>query len=87
MFLDYLVAALGCPESVGLTLEIGGRDVLTYAGMMMEYARARGLKRRMIAVPVLTPRLSSYWVHLVTPIPANYRAAVDQRVGQRSGGS
>jgi uncharacterized protein YbjT (DUF2867 family) len=69
--LDYLVAALGCPESIGLTLEIGGRDVLTYAGMMMEYARARGLKRRMIAVPVLTPRLSSYWVHLVTPIPAN----------------
>ena len=69
--LDYLVAALGCPESVGLTLEIGGHDVLTYAGMMMGYAKVRGLKRHMIAVPVLTPRLSSYWVHLVTPIPAN----------------
>ena len=69
--LDYLVAALACPESVGRTLEIGGADVLTYAGMMMGYARARGLKRRLIPVPVLTPRLSSYWVHLVTPIPAN----------------
>jgi uncharacterized protein YbjT (DUF2867 family) len=69
--LDYLVAALGCPESAGLTLEIGGSNVLTYAGMMLGYAKARGLKRRLLAVPVLTPRLSSYWVHLVTPIPAN----------------
>ena len=68
--LDYLVAALACPESTGRVLEIGERDVLTYAGMMTGYARARGLKRRLIAVPVLTPRLSSYWVHLVTPIPA-----------------
>jgi hypothetical protein len=39
--------------------------------MMMGYAQARGLMRRLVAVPVLTPRLSSYWVHLVTPIPAN----------------
>jgi uncharacterized protein YbjT (DUF2867 family) len=68
--LDYLVAALACPESIGRTLEIGGRDVLTYAGMMTGYAQVRGLKRRLLAVPVLTPRLSSYWVHLVTPIPA-----------------
>lgn len=69
--LDYLIAALRCPESTGRILEIGGRDVLTYADMMTGYAEARGLKRRLIAVPVLTPRLSSYWVHLVTPIPAN----------------
>jgi uncharacterized protein YbjT (DUF2867 family) len=69
--LDYLVAALTCPESSGRILEIGGSDVVTYAGMMKGYAQARGLKRRLIAVPVLTPRLSSYWVHLVTPIPAN----------------
>ena len=68
--LDYLAAALDCPESAGRIVEIGGRDVLTYAGMMTGYARARGLTRRLIAVPVLTPRLSSYWVHLVTPIPA-----------------
>jgi uncharacterized protein YbjT (DUF2867 family) len=69
--LDYLVASLESPESVGQIIEIGGHDVLTYAGMMMGYAKARGLKRRLLAVPVLTPRLSSYWVHLVTPIPAN----------------
>ena len=69
--LDYLVATLACPASTAQTLEIGGRDVLTYSSMMTGYARARGLKRRLLAVPVLTPRLSSYWVHLVTPIPAN----------------
>ncbi len=68
--LDYLVAALDCPESAGRVLEIGGADVLTYAEMMTGYARARGLKRRLLSVPVLTPRLSSYWVHLITPIPA-----------------
>jgi hypothetical protein len=69
--LDYLVAALDCPASAGRVLEIGGRDIITYAAMMTGYARARGLKRHLLAVPVLTPRLSSYWVHLVTPIPAN----------------
>jgi uncharacterized protein YbjT (DUF2867 family) len=68
--LDYLLAALTCPDSTGRTLEIGGRDVLTYAGMMTGYARVRGLRRHLLSVPVLTPRLSSYWVHLVTPIPA-----------------
>ena len=68
--LDYLMAALESKETAGRILEIGGRDVLTYAEMMTGYARARGLKRWLIAVPVLTPRLSSYWVHLITPIPA-----------------
>ena len=41
-------------------IEIGGQDVLRYAEMMTRYARVRGLKRLLIAVPVLTPRLSSY---------------------------
>jgi uncharacterized protein YbjT (DUF2867 family) len=68
--LAYLVGALDTPESTGLVIEIGGADVLTYGDMMLGYARARGLRRLLIAVPVLTPRLSSYWVHLVTPIPA-----------------
>ncbi|MFN8473223.1 MAG: SDR family oxidoreductase [Anaerolineae bacterium] len=68
--LDYLVAALETPASVGQVIEIGGADVLTYGEMMTGYARVRGLKRWLIAVPVLTPRLSSFWVHLVTPIPA-----------------
>jgi uncharacterized protein YbjT (DUF2867 family) len=69
--LDYLVAALDQPESAGRVVEIGGADVVTYGEMMTGYAEVRGLTRRLIPVPVLTPRLSSYWVHLVTPIPAS----------------
>ena len=68
--LDYLVAALETPDSRGRVIEIGGADVQTYATMMLMYAHERGLKRWLIPVPVLTPRLSSYWVHLVTPISA-----------------
>jgi uncharacterized protein YbjT (DUF2867 family) len=68
--LDYLVAALDVPASSGRTIEVGGADVITYGDMMMTYAAARGLKRWLLPVPVLTPRLSSLWVNLVTPIPA-----------------
>ena len=68
--LTYLVAALDTPESQGQIIEIGGRDVLTYWEMMLTYARLR-VGRFIIPVPLLTPRLSSYWVHLVTPIPSN----------------
>jgi len=68
--LDYLVAALGHAESAGRVIEIGGAEVVTYGEMMLGYARERGLRRWLLPVPVLTPRLSSYWVHLVTPIPA-----------------
>jgi hypothetical protein len=68
--LAYLVAALETPESSGQIIEIGGRDVLTYKEMMSTYARVRGLRRLILPVPLLTPRLSSYWVHLVTPIPS-----------------
>ena len=67
--LEYLVATLTVPESAGRIIEIGGAEIITYREMMLIYAKERGLKRRMIPVPVLTPRLSSYWVHLVTPIP------------------
>lgn len=68
--LDYLVAALETPAGTGRIVEIGGAEIVTYGEMMLLYAEARGLKRWMIQVPVLTPRLSSYWVNLVTPIPA-----------------
>ena len=68
--LDYLQAALDVPADGSRTFEIGGADVVSYGGLMQEYARQRGLRRRMIAVPVLTPRLSSLWLGLVTPVYA-----------------
>jgi uncharacterized protein YbjT (DUF2867 family) len=67
--LDYLVGALDHPEVAGV-VEVGGPDILSYGDMMRGYARMRGLRRLMIPVPVLTPRLSSYWVNLISPVPA-----------------
>ena len=68
--LDYLTASLTVPGSAGRIIEVGGADVVTYGEMMMIYANVRGLKRWLLPVPVLTPRLSSLWVNLVTPIPS-----------------
>ena len=81
--LDYLVSALGVPESAGRVIEIGGADVTTYRGLILGYARARGLRRLMLPVPVLTPRLSSYWVHWTTPIPAENLPCPRRRASQR----
>jgi uncharacterized protein YbjT (DUF2867 family) len=67
--LDYLVDCLRVPETAGRTLDIGGPDVLSYRELMRIMAEARGLPPRLvIPVPVLTPQLSSLWIHLVTPI-------------------
>ncbi|WP_220040298.1 NAD(P)H-binding protein, partial [Nonomuraea aridisoli] len=69
--LRYLVGCAGLPPGVHRAFDIGGPDVLTYAGMMRGYAAVAGLPRRwIIPVPALTPRLSSLWVGLVTPVPA-----------------
>lgn len=70
--LSYLAAALRTEGSTGQIIEIGGAGVLTYREMMLGYARVRGMWRGLISVPVLTPRLSSLWVNLVTPIPMAY---------------
>jgi len=69
--LSYLSAALKVNDSANQIVEIGGADIHTYESMMLIYAELRGLKRLLIRVPVLTPRLSSYWVDLVTPIPSS----------------
>lgn len=69
--LHYLVSVLEVPGSTGRIIEIGGADILTYGNMMKGYARVRGLRRLLIPVPVLTPRLSAHWVHWVTPIHSN----------------
>jgi uncharacterized protein YbjT (DUF2867 family) len=68
--LYYLVAAADLPPAVAGDFAVGGPDVLTFADMMRRYARVAGLSRRII-MPVrpLTPRLSAYWVGLVTPVP------------------
>lgn len=69
--LHYLVQCLAVPETTGRTLEIGGPDVVSYQRLLQIMAEERGLPRRLIIpVPVLTPRLSSWWIHLVTPVSA-----------------
>ncbi|WP_342346460.1 SDR family oxidoreductase [uncultured Nitrospira sp.] len=68
--LAYLYAALDVPLPESRIVEIGGDDVVSYGDLMQEYARQRGLRRLMIPVPVLTPRLSSLWLGLVTPLYA-----------------
>jgi uncharacterized protein YbjT (DUF2867 family) len=68
--LAYLAAAPAVPASAGRVIEIGGTDILAYGDLMLGYARARSLRRRLLPVPVLTPRLSSHWVGLVTPLAA-----------------
>jgi len=69
--LRYLVGSAAMPPEVNRAFDIGGPDVLTYREMMQGYAAAAGLPRRVIVgVGVLTPRLSSLWVGLVTPVPS-----------------
>ena len=68
--LYYLVRAASLPEPLNRTFDIGSRDVMTYAGMMQEYAAEAGLPPRpVLALPVPAPRLAGLWVALVTPIP------------------
>jgi uncharacterized protein YbjT (DUF2867 family) len=70
--LRYLVGVADVPPTVNRSFDIGGAVVLTYADMMSAYARAARLPpRRMLRVPVLTTRLSSLWVGLVTPVPGS----------------
>lgn len=70
--LNYLVACLGTDEVLGQSYDLGGPEVVTYEELFQIYAQEAGLPRRLIVpVPVLSPRLSSYWIHLVTPVPAS----------------
>ncbi|SMG27543.1 Uncharacterized conserved protein YbjT, contains NAD(P)-binding and DUF2867 domains [Marivirga sericea] len=64
--IHYLSGIIGKQESYGKTYDIGGPDILTYKEMLLIFAKVRGLKRYIITLPVLTPRLSSYWLHFVT---------------------
>ena len=68
--IDYLAGCLENEATAGLTLDIGGPDIMTYRDLMLLYARVRGLKRWIVTVPVLTPKLSAFWVNLITTVPA-----------------
>ena len=67
--IGYLAGCLADERTAGRTFDIGGPDVLTYKEMMERFARIQGRRLHIIPVPVLTPKLSSYWVGLITPVP------------------
>jgi uncharacterized protein YbjT (DUF2867 family) len=66
--IEYLVESIYVPAADNLTVEIGGNEVTSYLGIMREYARQRKLRRWFVAVPVLSPTLSSRWLTLITPV-------------------
>jgi uncharacterized protein YbjT (DUF2867 family) len=66
----YLVGACGLELQGDESYDVGGPEVMTYREMIERIARIRGKRVRIIEVPVLTPRLSSWWLHLVTPVNA-----------------
>ncbi len=69
--LNYLVGCLEHPETENQTYDIGGAEEITYLHIMETYAEEAHLKKRwVIPVPFFTPTLSSYWIHLVTPLPS-----------------
>ena len=65
----YLLGVLGAPATAGDTYEIGGPEVLTYREIVRRTGRHLGREPRIVSVPVLTPRLSAYWIELVTDVP------------------
>lgn len=69
--LEYLIGCLMHEETSGQVFDIGGPEIISYQDLMDTYAEEAGLNKRLvIPVPFFTPRLSSYWIHLITPIPA-----------------
>jgi uncharacterized protein YbjT (DUF2867 family) len=68
--LRYLAGVCGLEAALGRSFDVGGPDVMTYRQMIERVARIRGKRPLIVEVPLLTPRLSSYWLHLVTPVKA-----------------
>lgn len=64
----YLAGCLKEERTAGKTFDIGGPEILTYREMMERFARVMGRRCAILPVPVLTPKLSSYWVGLMTPV-------------------
>jgi uncharacterized protein YbjT (DUF2867 family) len=74
--LAYLTAVADLPEAAGRILDAGGPDAVTYEEIMRCYGRLVGRKPRILALPVLTPQLSSYWLRFVTSVPTNVARAL-----------
>jgi uncharacterized protein YbjT (DUF2867 family) len=74
--LDYLIAVAGIDAAANMVLDAGGPEAVTYEEIMRCYARLVGRRPRILAVPVLTPRLSSYWLRLVTTVPLGIARAL-----------
>ena len=72
---SYLKGVMLQPKAYNQKFDVGGREVLTYKEMMLQFAAIRGLKRRIFTVPVMTPRLSSYWLYFITS--TSYKLAVN----------
>ncbi len=64
--LEFLIGVMGKNETYNNSYDIGGPDVLSYKEMLLRFAKIRGLKRRIVIVPVMTPKISSYWLYFVT---------------------
>jgi hypothetical protein len=64
--IEYLMGVIGNTATYNNSYDIGGPDVLTYKEMLLRFAKIRGLKRRIVSIPIMTPRLSSYWLYFVT---------------------
>lgn len=64
--LEFLMGVMGKKETYNNSYDIGGPDILSYKEMLLRFANIRGLKRRILIVPVMTPKISSYWLYFVT---------------------
>lgn len=64
--IEFLIGVIGNPATFQKTYDIGGPDILTYKDMLLRFAKIRGLKRTILIVPVMTPKISSYWLYFVT---------------------
>lgn len=63
---EFLFGVIGRTETYNKTYDIGGLNILNYKEMLLHFAKIRGLKRRILIVPVMTPKISSYWLYFVT---------------------
>ena len=72
--IQYLSKTLFKEETFNRDYDIGGKEILSYKNMLLEFAKQRGLKRRILILPVMTPRLSSYWLYFVTSV--SYKLAI-----------